>query len=114
MNGVDIIVVILVSLFVALLLIVRFIIPKLINRKLRKKGKDKNCECSKCNGIDCIVLGCLGVAVGIVILHLIHVYKKSPCGDCASAKQCRAFCKEKIIKAYKKECKLEKTRSKNI
>ncbi len=28
------------------------------------------------NGIDCIVLGCLGVAVGIVILHLIHVYKK--------------------------------------
>jgi hypothetical protein len=66
------------------------------------------------NGIDCIVLGCLGVAVGIVILHLIHVYKKSPCGDCASAKQCRAFCKEKIIKAYKKECKLEKTRRKNI
>lgn len=48
MNGVDIIVVILVSLFVALLLIVRFIIPKHINRKLRKKGKDKNCECSKC------------------------------------------------------------------
>ena len=36
----------------------------------------------------------------------VHCYK-SPCGDCASAKQCHAFSKKEILKAYKKQCKLD-------
>lgn len=48
MNGVDIAVVIIVLLFVVLVLTVCFIIPKIMNRKLRKKGKEKSCGCSKC------------------------------------------------------------------
>ncbi len=60
------------------------------------------------NVIDIVVIGIILAFVVIVIIHLANVYKKSPCGDCASAKQCNAFSKNKILKAYKKQCKLEK------
>ena len=60
---------------------------------------------------DWVVLSVIGLAIVLVLLHLIHVYKKSPCGDCASAKQCSAFSKEKILKAYKKQCKLEQKKN---
>ncbi len=43
----------------------------------------------------------------LAIIHLIRVYRKSPCGDCASAKECQAFSKNKLLKAYKKACKKE-------
>lgn len=60
------------------------------------------------NVINLTVIGIILVLIGIVITHLVLVYKKSPCGDCASAKQCNAFSKNKILKAYKKQCKLER------
>lgn len=59
------------------------------------------------NVTDLVVVGIVATIIGLVIWHLVRVYKKSPCGDCASAKQCSAFSKEKILKAYKKQCKLE-------
>ncbi len=59
------------------------------------------------NVVDITVIGIILAFVAIVVIHLARVYKKSPCGDCASAKQCNAFSKEKILKAYKKQCKLE-------
>lgn len=59
------------------------------------------------NVTDLVVVGIVAVIIGLVIWHLVRVYKKSPCGDCASAKQCSAFSKDKILKAYKKQCKLE-------
>lgn len=62
------------------------------------------------NIVNTIVVGGILFLVALVILHLIIVYKKSPCGDCASAKQCAAFSKKKILKAYKKQCKLEAKR----
>lgn len=62
------------------------------------------------NVINIVVIGSILILVGLVILHLIRVYKKSPCGDCASAKQCSAFSKDKILKAYKKQCKLEQNK----
>lgn len=60
------------------------------------------------NVTDFIVIGVIAALVVAVVIHLLRVYKKSPCGDCASAKQCNAFSKEKILKAYKKQCKLER------
>ena len=59
------------------------------------------------NVADLTVVGIIAIIIGLVIWHLVRVYKKSPCGDCASAKQCSAFSKDKILKAYKKQCKLE-------
>ncbi len=59
------------------------------------------------NVVDSVVIGIIAIIIGLVIWHLVRVYKKSPCGDCASAKQCSAFSKDKILKAYKKQCKLE-------
>lgn len=59
------------------------------------------------NATNLIVVGIVAVLIILVIIHLIRVYHKSPCGDCASAKQCRAFNKKNILKAYKKECQLE-------
>ena len=59
------------------------------------------------NVTDLVVVGIVAIIIGLVIWHLVKVYKKSPCGDCASAKQCSAFSKDKILKAYKKQCKLE-------
>ncbi len=59
------------------------------------------------NVVDSVVIGIFAIIIGLVIWHLVRVYKKSPCGDCASAKQCSAFSKDKILKAYKKQCKLE-------
>jgi hypothetical protein len=53
-----------------------------------------------------VVLSVLVLLI-LVVLHLIRVYRKSPCGDCASAKQCHAFSKKEILKAYKKQCKLD-------
>ncbi|MDE6584858.1 MAG: hypothetical protein K2K15_05590 [Anaeroplasmataceae bacterium] len=54
-----------------------------------------------------VVIGIFSVIIALILWHLIRVYRKSPCGDCASAKQCSAFSKNKILKAYKKQCKLE-------
>ena len=60
------------------------------------------------NKTNLIVIGIITLLVILVIIHLIKVYKKTPCGDCASAKQFNAFSKDKIFKAYKKACKNEK------
>ncbi len=62
------------------------------------------------NIVNIAVVGVILFLITLVILHLVLVYKKSPCGDCASAKQCNAFSKKKILKAYKKQCKLEEKR----
>lgn len=59
------------------------------------------------NVTNLIVILVVSLITILVIIHLIKVYRKSPCGDCASAKQCQAFNKRNIIKAYKKQCKLE-------
>ena len=59
------------------------------------------------NVTDLVVVGIFAILIAFVIWHLVRVYRKSPCGDCASAKQCSAFSKNKILKAYKKQCKLE-------
>ena len=59
------------------------------------------------NVTNLIVILVVSLITILVIIHLIKVYKKSPCGDCASAKQCQAFNKRNIVKAYKKQCKLE-------
>lgn len=60
------------------------------------------------NVTNMLVLAVILAVTILVIVHLVKVYKKSPCGDCASAKTCQAFSKKNIIKAYKKQCKLEK------
>lgn len=60
------------------------------------------------NVTNVLVLAVVLAITILVIVHLIKVYKKSPCGDCASAKTCQAFSKKNLIKAYKKQCKLEK------
>lgn len=59
------------------------------------------------NVTNVVVISIVLLLVALVILHLIIVYRRSPCGDCASAKQCHAFSKNKILKAYKRQCKLE-------
>lgn len=60
-----------------------------------------------------IVIFVICIILGLIIIHLVKVYKKSPCGDCASAKQCQAFSKDKILKAYKEACEREnKTKDK--
>lgn len=59
------------------------------------------------NSTNIIVVSIISLIAILVILHLVLVYRKSPCGDCASAKQCQALNKKNIIKAYKKQCKLE-------
>ncbi len=59
------------------------------------------------NSTNVIVVSIICLIAILVILHLVLVYRKSPCGDCASAKQCQAFNKKNILKAYKKQCKLE-------
>lgn len=59
------------------------------------------------NVTDVVVIGVFVILIGLVLWHLVRVYKKSPCGDCASAKQCSAFRKDKILKAYKQQCKIE-------
>ncbi len=48
MNGVDIAVVVLVVLFVLAIIGLRFILPQVMNRRLRKKGKEVSCGCSNC------------------------------------------------------------------
>ncbi len=63
------------------------------------------------NSTNIIVVSIIILLLILVIIHLIKVYKKSPCGDCASAKQCNAFSKDKLLKAYKKACKKEKQNS---
>lgn len=57
------------------------------------------------NLIDFVVVGVILLLATLVIVHLIRVYRASPCGDCASKKECSAFSKKKILKAYKKACK---------
>lgn len=63
------------------------------------------------NTTNLIVIAVLSILILLVVIHLVRVYKKSPCGDCAHAKQCQAFDKKKIIKAFKKQCKLEERSS---
>lgn len=60
------------------------------------------------NNINVVVCVIVAVLAVLAIIHLIKVYKKSPCGDCASAKQCNAFDYNKLKKAYKKACKKER------
>ncbi|MDE7263943.1 MAG: hypothetical protein K2N64_04720 [Anaeroplasmataceae bacterium] len=66
------------------------------------------------NVADLAVISIIAILIALVVWHLVKVYKKSPCGDCASAKQCSAFQKDKILKAYKKQCKLEQKINKQI
>lgn len=47
MNGVDIAVVVIVVLLVLAVIGIRFIVPKVMSRHLKKKGKE-NCGCSNC------------------------------------------------------------------
>ncbi len=60
------------------------------------------------NVTNVVVILVLAIISILIILHLIRVYRESPCGDCASRKECQAFSKKKLLKAYKKACKLEK------
>ena len=48
MNGVDIAVVIIVVLLVLAVIGLRFILPKVMSRRLKKKGKEESCGCSNC------------------------------------------------------------------
>lgn len=66
------------------------------------------------NVTNLLVIGIILILAILVIIHLIRVYKKSPCGDCASAKQCNAFSKDKIKKAYLKACKEETKMKKEL
>lgn len=59
------------------------------------------------NVTNLIVVGVILFLVILIIIHLVIVYRRSPCGDCASAKKCSAFSKNRILKAYKKQCKIE-------
>lgn len=57
------------------------------------------------NVVNFAVLAVIGILAILAILHLFIVYRKSPCGDCSSKKECTAFSKKKILKEYKKACK---------
>ncbi|MDE6656342.1 MAG: hypothetical protein K2J85_05040 [Anaeroplasmataceae bacterium] len=48
MNGVDIAVVVCVILLVLAVIGVRFVLPKIMSRRLKKKGKEVSCGCSNC------------------------------------------------------------------
>ena len=48
MNGVDIAVLLIVILLVLLVIFFRFIFPKILNRNLKKKGKEVNNDCVNC------------------------------------------------------------------
>ena len=65
------------------------------------------------NVTNIIVIVVVAIISILVIIHLIRVYHESPCGDCASRKECQAFNKKKLLKAYKKACKKEKKMGQN-
>ncbi|MDE6661493.1 MAG: hypothetical protein K2J93_06705 [Anaeroplasmataceae bacterium] len=48
MNGVDIAVVIIVVLLVLAVICLHIILPKVMSRRLKKKGKEENCGCANC------------------------------------------------------------------
>ncbi len=48
MNGVDVAVVIIVVLLVLLVIFFRFIFQRLMNKQLRKKGKEERHDCPNC------------------------------------------------------------------
>ncbi len=48
MSGVDIAVLIIVILLVLLVIFFRFVLPKYMSRKLRKKGKEVSASCPNC------------------------------------------------------------------
>ena len=45
MNAVDITVVILIILLVLSVLFFRFILPRILHKRIKKKGKDESCGC---------------------------------------------------------------------
>lgn len=57
------------------------------------------------NVTDLVVVAVFILIIGMIVVHLVKVYRKNPCGDCASAKNCQAFSKNKILKEYRKACK---------
>ena len=48
MNGVDIAVVVIVIIFVLAIIGLRFVLPRIMNRRLKKKGKEASCGCANC------------------------------------------------------------------
>lgn len=48
MSGVDIAVLFIVILLVLLVIFFRFVLPRLMNRKIRKKGKEVSASCPNC------------------------------------------------------------------
>ena len=48
MNGVDIAVVVIVILLVLAVIGIRFVLPKVLSSRLKKKGKEESSGCSKC------------------------------------------------------------------
>ena len=48
MNAVDITVVILIILLVLSVLFFRFILPRILHKRIKKKGKDESCGCANC------------------------------------------------------------------
>lgn len=48
MNGVNIAVVVIIVLLVLAVISLHIVLPRVMNRRLRKKGKDTNCGCSNC------------------------------------------------------------------
>ena len=60
------------------------------------------------NVTNLVVIGVIILLSIVIVIHLVKVYKENPCGDCVNAKKCKAFSKDKILKAYKKECKKER------
>ena len=48
MNGVNVAVVVIVVLLVVAVISLHVILPRIMNRRLRKKGKEVSCGCSNC------------------------------------------------------------------
>lgn len=48
MNGVDIVVVVCVILLVLVVIVVRFILPRILQCRLKKKGKEEVYACANC------------------------------------------------------------------
>ncbi|MBD5391112.1 hypothetical protein HDR67_03815 [bacterium] len=48
MNGVNVAVVVIVVLLVLAVISLHIVLPKVMNRRLRKKGKETSCDCSNC------------------------------------------------------------------
>lgn len=69
--------------------------------------------------VNSIVISVIVLLIVLAIIHLVRVYRKSPCGDCSESKNCKtkhceAFTKEKLLKEYKKAVKREEKENKKI